>query len=147
MPTTNYLMFSDNTYSGIHKEKIRKKVLSDFAISLPTIDDENLDEYEARKRIVETMALIRKKLMKNKFLLQHNIEYGAMRNAIGGSVLGLLISLFNIVFFYLHDVHLAVVISTITLSIYILLILLSKVIINFYGNAYAKILFREYIGG
>ncbi len=146
MPTTNYLMFSDQTYSRNHKIDIRKKVLSDFVVSLPTSDEENSDELDSRKRIVETMARIRKKLEKNKFLLQHNIEYGAMRNAIGGSVIGILVSIFNIIFFSKDiSIDLAVNISIATLLIYSLLVLFSKVIIEFYGNNYAKILFREYL--
>lgn len=147
MPTTNYLMFSDQTYSYQHKVRIRDKVLSDFKIKLPDSGEEEEDEHDARRRIVETMAQIRGKLDGNKFLLQHNIEYGAMRNVIGGSVLGIFLSVFNIIFFsILVSSALAVYISTATLVIYLLLVLFSKIIIDFYGNNYAKILFREYLG-
>lgn len=147
MPTTNYLMFSDKTYSQQHKIKIRNKIFSDFRINLSTADEESADEHDARTKIVETMALIRKKLMGNKFLLQHNIEYGAMRNVIGGSVLGILLSIFNLIFFSLViKINLAYYISIATLGIYFLLVIFSKIIIDFYGNNYAKILFREYLG-
>lgn len=147
MPTTNYLMFSDKTSSQQHKIKIRNKIFSDFRINLSTAEEESMDEHAARTKIVEIMALIRKKLMGNKFLLQHNIEYGAMRNAIGGSVLGILLSIFNIIFFIKYiEINLAFYISIATLVIYISLVVFSKIIINFYGNNYAKILFREYLG-
>lgn len=147
MPTTNYLMFSDHTYSHQHKIMIRDKVFSDLKIKLPSADEEKADEFDSRRRIVETMALIRKKLEKNKFLLQHNIEYGAMRNVIGGSVLGIVLSILNIIFFNRYiNIDLAVYISSVTLIIYISLVLFSKIIIDFYGNNYAKILFREYLG-
>lgn len=147
MPTTNYLMFTDKTYSQQHKLKIRNKIYSDFRINLSSADEESADEHDARTKIVETMALIRKKLMGNKFLLQHNIEYGAMRNVIGGSVLGMFLSVFNITFFSFYiEVKLATYISAVTLIIYFLLVIFSKVIIDFYGNNYAKILFREYLG-
>jgi hypothetical protein len=146
MPTTNYLMFSDQTYSYQHKVRIRDKVLSDFKIKLPDSAEEEADGHDARKKIVETMALIRDKLNGNKFLLQHNIEYGAMRNVIGGSVLGIFLSIFNIIFFSLFvKVDLAFYISAVTLVIYLLFVLFSKIIISFYGNNYAKILFREYM--
>ena len=139
-------MFSDDTYSNQHKIRIRNKVFSDLGITLPSESEEHADEHDARKRIVETMALIRKKLTGNKFLLQHNIEYGAMRNAIGGSVVGILLSILNIIFFSLYtSISLAVNISITTLIVYLLLVLFSKIIIDFNGNNYAKILFREYL--
>ena len=144
MPTTNYMLFNDSTYSEQHKNKIRNKMAGDFDTLLPTKEEEDADQNNARTRIVEVMALVRKKLHGNKFLLQHNIEYGAMRNAIGGSLIGMVLSLVNIVFFnYLAPNELAVTISVVTLIIYLSLIALSKYIIGFYGNNYAKILFRE----
>lgn len=147
MPTTDLMMFSDKTYSNDHKTKIRERIESDFDIVLPKQDEELEDEALARVRIVETMALIRKKLKGNKFLFQHNVEYGIMRNAIGGAVLGAFFSLLNIVFFvFVTKVELAVVLSTGLFIIYSLLLLFSRVVINFYGKNYAKILFREYMG-
>ncbi|WP_140414174.1 hypothetical protein [Bathymodiolus platifrons methanotrophic gill symbiont] len=145
MPTTNYLLFQNTKYSSSFKKRIHNKVLSDFGIKLLSSKKEILDENEARRKIVETMALIRKKLRKNAFLVQHNIEYGAMRNTIGGSVLGALFSIFNIIFFkFYFESNLAVYISISTLIIYLLFIIFSKVIVNFYGNNYAKIIYREY---
>lgn len=146
MPTTNFMLFNDSTYSEHHKVKIREKMAVDFNVTLPTKEDEALDELNARVRIVEVMALVRKKLHGNKFLLQHNIEYGAMRNVIGGSVLGAILSIAGIVFFSCYlPVDLAANINIVTLIVYTLLILLSKIIIGFYGNNYAKILYREYL--
>lgn len=146
MPTTQFLLFSDDNYSEQHKTKIRDKIERDFDANLLTKDDEIGDAEESRTRIVETMALVRRSLHDNKFLLQHNIEYGAMRNLIGGSVIGLAISIFNIVFFDAFvENKLAVNISITMLILYAFLILLSKPIISFYGNRYAKILFAEYL--
>lgn len=147
MPTTNYMLFSASIYSEQHKNKIRDKMASDFDVSLPTKEEEEVDQDNARTRIVEVMALVRKKLHGNKFLLQHNIEYGAMRNVIGGSVIGLVLSSINVIFFSFSAPNkLAVTISMVTFAIYLLLIVLSKYIIGFYGNNYAKILYREYLG-
>ncbi len=141
------MLFSDSLYSEQHKNKIRDKMASDFAVLLPTKEEEEVDQGNARTRIVEVMALVRKKLHGNKFLLQHNIEYGAMRNVIGGSVIGLVLSLINIIFFsFTAPNKLAVAISVSTFAIYLLLIILSKYIIEFYANNYAKILYREYLG-
>lgn len=147
MPTTNLMLFSDSTYSEQHKNKIRKKMANDFDVLLPTKEEEEADQSNSRTRVVEVMALVRKRLHGNKFLLQHNIEYGAMRNAIGGSIIGAALSLVNILFFnYFAPNELAVTISIVTFIIYLTLIALSKVIIVFYGKNYAKILYREYLG-
>lgn len=146
MPTTNFMMFSDKTYSDDYKMKIREKIKSDFDVKLPK-DEELKNETLARTKIVEAMALIRKKLKGNKFLFQHNVEYGIMRNAIGGAVFGALFALLNIIFFYfVIKVDLAIFISIGLFVIYSLLLSCSKVVINFYGRNYAKILFREYMG-
>lgn len=147
MPTTNFMLFSDKTYSDDYKLKIRDKVKADFNIILPNGKDEKENEALARTKIVETMALIRKKLKGNKFLFQHNVEYGVMRNAIGGAVLGAFLSILNIIFFLLIvNVQMAVYISIGLFTIYSLLLAFSKVVIGFYGRNYAKILFREYMG-
>lgn len=146
MPTTDMLMFSNETFSDSHKMKIRGKIFQDFSVELPTQAEENQNEMLSRTRIVEVIALVRKKLSDNKFLLQHNIEYGAMRNALGGSIIGLVLSIFNIVCFtYVVPAPLAVSLSIATAIVYLLLILLSKFLINSYGRSYAKILFREYL--
>ena len=147
MPTTNFLMHSDDTYSSEYKQKFRDGVHSEFGLGLPNLNDEAADESATRARIVEAMALVRKKLKDNEFLLQHNIEYGAMRNAIGGALLGAILSLINIWFFSRIVPHeLAVTLSVVTLILYLLLLALSKVIVNFYGRNYAKVLFREFMG-
>ena len=147
MPTTQFLLFSDKNFSEQHKLKIRNKMEKDFTTELLSKEEEAKDIEESKTRLVETMALVRRSLHKNEFLLQHNIEYGFMRNLIGGSVIGALICIFNILFFNNFVINeLASNISIFALFFYVVLILLSKKIINFYGKRYAKILFAEYLG-
>ena len=146
MPTTTFLLYSNNHYSEEYKDKVREKILHDFKIPLLTKEQERIDIDGAYRRIIEVMALIRHKLHTNKFLLQHNIEYGFFRNLIGGSPIGVLLSAFNILFFSLYvHIPMPVYISIITLVLYFFAIFLSKVIMKFYGNNYANILFREYM--
>ena len=146
MPTTNFMLYSNTTYTRDFKIKFAEKVKKDFGYNLSSESEEKIDENTARMRIVEPMSAIRKKLFNNAFLLQHNIEYGAMRNAVGGSVIGSIISICNLIFFYkIHPNYLALILSSMLLSIFLLLIIFSKSIIYSYGSAYAKILFREYI--
>lgn len=147
MPTTIFMLFKDATYSDDYKIKFRKKVSSDFGFDLSNKDQEKIDEEDARRKIVESMAFIRKKLQKNTFLLQHNIEYGFMRNAIGGAVIGLILCFGNIYFFKeVVENGLAVNLSIFLTVLYGLLLVFSKLILNVYGKSYAKILFREYMG-
>lgn len=147
MPTTEFMMYSNSQYSDDYKERFASKIKSEFGITIYSKNQENTDEQTARKRIVEAMSSVRKSLFKNSFLLQHNIEYGAMRNTIGGSVLGLTICIINSIFFsFIVPVDFAVYSSAVLGVIYLIFILFSKTIINSYGRAYAKILFREFLG-
>lgn len=147
MPTTMFMLFKDKTYSDDYKAAFRKRIKSDFDLALASKEQEDADEQDARRKIVESMALVRKKLHKNAFLLQHNIEYGAMRNAIGGSVIGLVICAWNIYFFQVvADNDLAVHLSLFFGVIYLLLLVFSRFILRLYGKSYARTLFREYVG-
>lgn len=104
MPTTNFLLFSDTTYSEDRKNKLRSKILSDFKIRLPSKEDEKTVNSEiVRQAIVEAVSHIKTKLRKNAFLLKHNIEYGACRNILGGAVIGLLLSSINIIFLFIFQ--------------------------------------------
>lgn len=146
MPTTNLLLLSDNTYTNQYKNKIREKIKKEFDIDLLSDDEEKLDQIHARKAIVEAVALIRTQLRENAFLLQHNIEYGFMRNLIGGASVGAVLSIINLVFF--HDVEtqaLAFYLSATSLIIYVVLVLGGKQIARFYGGRYAKTLYQEFL--
>lgn len=147
MPTTRFMLFGDKTYSDDYKVAFRKRVKTDFGLALATKEDELADEHDARRKIVEAMALVRKKLHKNVFLLQHNIEYGAMRNAVGGAVIGIAICAWNIYFFQtIAPNNLPVQVSIFFGAIYALLVISSRFILELYGKSYAKTLFREYLG-
>ncbi len=146
MPTTEFMLFSDKQFSDNYKMNFASKVKSDFNIDLHSKQEEIEDEQTARRKIVEAMSSVRKSLFKNSFLLQHNIEYGAMRNTIGGSIIGLILCIINCFFFYfIVRVDFAIYASCVLGIIFILLILFSKSIIVSYGKAYAKILFREFM--
>ena len=146
MPTTNYLLHSDQSYTHAHKVKIHSKIENDFHIKLPSQHEELENELLSREIIVEAMSLIRTELRGNKFLLQHNIEYGFARNLIGGSAVSVLITFLSILFFvFIQPVEIAVMINTVLLIVYSLLIFLGKWILNFYGERYAKTLFQEYL--
>lgn len=147
MPTTLFLTYSNNEYSDDYKIKFAKKIKKDFGIILSTKEEEKKDKQGIYKRkIIEAFSHIRKKINSNQFVLQHNIEYGAMRNALGGSIVGILISIFNILFFYFFEFNnTATSLSAILFIIYLFMLIFSTSIIKSYGRSYAKIIIREYM--
>jgi hypothetical protein len=146
MPTTNFLLHSDTTLAKSIKTQISQKITNDFSINLLDLNSENQDEQEARKVISSAVAQIRNVTRDNSMLFQHNIEYGFVRNLIGGSVLGLLISILNTYLFHYTFPNLfAFKLNLIFLIIYLVPILLSKFLINRFGKYYAKILFEQFL--
>lgn len=146
MPTTNFLLNSDTTLAKSIKSQIVQKIATDFNIHLLDSNAENENEEEARKTISSAVAQVRNVTRDNSMLLQHNIEYGFVRNLIGGSVLAAIISIINIFLFqYTFSNPFAFKLNVVFLGIYILPIILSKFLINRYGKCYAKILFEQYL--
>src|SRR5690606_34652102 len=102
MPTTNFLLKSNNELEKSIKLKIEDKIKTKFDITLLSSIEESAEETRARKLIAITVSQIRNVLRDNSLLLQHNIEYGFFRNLIGGSFLAFVISL--IILFTSHFV-------------------------------------------
>lgn len=145
MPTTNFLLFSDSQFSKEYKMKIRNEIMKDFKITLPNEQYELNNIEDTRKQIVEVVGLIRQKVKHGRLLLQHNIEYGFARNLIGGSALGLLMSIVDLIYFKIHDNELLFYISLCLSFLFLLLLSIHKPIIKHLGNQYAKRLFQEYL--
>ncbi|MCL3782701.1 hypothetical protein EMN47_20130 [Prolixibacteraceae bacterium JC049] len=146
MPTTMYLLYSNNQLSNEYKESIRNKIEQEFNLILPTQEDENTNVENSKLRISESIGLVRNKVGAGNLLLQHNIEYGFIRNLIGGSPISFIFSISNIVIFsYFIDSKPAMITSIVLTVFYLTFILLSKFLINRYGEIYAKRLFQEYM--
>lgn len=147
-PTTLMLLPSSNEISAEFRKKISEKLNTDFRIALPTLEDEQKDMTSTKNRIGEITALIIHKVGSGTLLLQHNIEYGFIRNLIGGSVLAFIASLVGtlIFCFILKNPMLTLIMCFLAVA-YILPIVFSKLLLNKYSKDYASILFREYIGG
>ncbi len=146
MPTTNFLLNSDSSLAKSIKAQIVQKIATDFNIHLLDSNSEKENEEEARKTISSAVAQIRNVTRDNSMLLQHNIEYGFVRNLIGGSVLATIISIINIFLFqYTFPNPFAFKLNLVFVVIYILPIILGKYLINRYGKYYAKILFEQYL--
>ena len=141
---TSYSIHYTKLYEE-YKLQIRAKVAKDFKVEMPIESDEIADIENARKRIVESVGLIRQKVKNGRLLLQHNIEYGFFRNLIGGSLIGLMMSLFDIYYFYTNNNTLIGAVSIVISSCFVVLLIFHKPIINHLGNLYAKRLFQEYL--
>lgn len=146
MPTTNYLLHSNDKYSDDYKNSIYNKIKANFNLELLSKEEEKDNETLARKKIVEAVGLIREKVKNGRLLLQYNIEYGFYRNLIGGSAIALLLSIFNWYFFaYIKSNDTAVFISTICIILYSIPVIFSKKIIKHHGDVYAEVLLKEYL--
>lgn len=145
MPTTNFMLYTNSEFSREYKNKIRQQIKSDFQITLPSEKDEIDDLSYAKKRIVEAIGLVRQKVKNGRLLLQHNIEYGFMRNLIGGSIFGLIMSL--VLIFYFNSTP-KEIISFMGYGLgffYFIMLIFHRSIIRYLGNQYARRLFQEYL--
>lgn len=145
MPTVNQLMAHDLTIEESIKNIIRQRMQQYYSITFLEYSMEKSDELRARKLIATCVSQARNDLRSNGLLLQHNIEYGFIRNLIGGSLLAFIFSIGTI----LYSVEIknsALQFTGIFLAmIYLLIILLSKSLINYYGKIYSKIFFEQFL--
>lgn len=141
-PTTTFLLYSNNEYTEEFKNEIRQSIKSDFSIQLLSKEDERGYETEARRRIKEVVRVIIGKVKDGYLVLQHNIEYGFVRNLWGASLVGVLgscllmgVSVPTTPIFTLGKV-LAI--------IYSIYLVFGFQVIQYFGKAYARKLIEEY---
>lgn len=145
MPTTNYLLWSNSFFVNETKGAIREKVLSSFDITLLSPEEELKDDSKARNLIAFAVSQIRNKLRENRILFQHNLEYGFIRNFIGGSFIAILFC-FAVITFAIIDSNIVLRnTGIILLIVYLLPIILSRFLISRYGRYYAKVLYEQFM--
>ncbi len=142
-PTTSFLLYSNKEYTDDFKDRIRELVATDFRIQLPDKEAELKSELEARKRISEVIGVIIGKVKDGHLVLQHNIEYGFVRNLWGASLVGIFGSL--LVIYTINPASLAWKVCAISFIVYLAYLLFGFVIIRYLGRAYARKLIEEYI--
>lgn len=146
LPTTNYLLHLDSFYSADFTKKIHQKIFDDFNINIPSAKKEISDEIESRKKITEAVNLIRMKVSAGNLVHQHNVEYGFIRNMIGGSAIATTVSILNtVIFYWIYFNQTALVLSGISTIIYLSLVIFGKKLVNSFGTAYARVLIQEYM--
>lgn len=144
-PTTTFLLHTDQKFTLEQKEKIREKIKTDFNIVLLNKEEEKNNENEARKKIKEAVDAIRNKIKDGRLLLQHNIEYGFVRNLIGGLAVSIPFSLFNILFFIFQKNNIAISFSSILMLFYFAFLIFKKSILIYYAYNYATVFYNEYL--
>jgi hypothetical protein len=145
MPTTTRLLMKDDQIEASIKNILHNKIYDKYEIRLMTLVEEQGDELNARKKIAFAVSQMRNSLRDNKMLLQHNIEFGFMRNLIGGCVPAIFFSVIIVLFSYFDQNKDLKTDGIIMIALYLLPIFLSKPIINTYGKMYQKVLFEQFL--
>jgi len=147
-PTTNHLLHFDPTYSAEYTKRIHEKIKGDFGIVIPPPREEKENEGASRMKIAEAVSLIRRKAGTDPLVLQHNAEYGFVRNLVGGSVFAFPMSLVDTLTFSVWRPQPAYVwLSLVLAAIYFLIILLSGWLLPRFGRLYAHALIQKYMAG
>jgi len=138
--TCNSWIISRETFS-----KLEKTVKNDFDLSLPNEQELNDDEKNSKLRIIEIVGQIRNKVKDWRLLLQHNIEYWFWRNLIWGIPIMILIWWVWLYFLSTKWIGWWFWIMLIILSLWLVILILSKFILNKLGKQYAEVLIQEYL--
>jgi hypothetical protein len=146
-PTVEFLLSTSKETTESYRDKIGKKVQSDFGLSVPTAQEQQQDIVESKKRIWEIIQLIINKVRNGHLVLKCNMEYGFFRNLAGGSLVALIASLILAIIsrYIITDLSLYVLSLKVALT-YFFVMLFACVFINYYSKEYARVLYREYLG-
>lgn len=146
LPTTDYLLHGDSHYSHDYTKHVHARIKEEFGIIIPSERGELADVGRSRQIIQEAVSHIRAKVGAGRLTLQHNAEYGFIRNLVGGAVIALVVCGINIlVFITVATNKPATVISVVLALAYLSILLLSKKLITSFGHSYARILIQEYM--
>jgi hypothetical protein len=146
-PTLKMLMPSSKRMSPNMRNSVAERVKTDFGLSLPDLSYEKADVEITKTRIREIVGMIVNKVGRGTLLLQHNFEYGFVRNLMGGSVIAMMVSIIDIfIFRWILSNHIAFILSIIFSICYLIPIIFSRPVLRNYSDEYAEKLFREYLG-
>ncbi len=143
MPSSIMMSDESHEFSADYKTKIKSKIRNDFGIDLGNLSLSSTDDLT---RLRESIELVRARVKDGHLLLQHNWEYGFVRNFCGGSLVAVVLSLINVTIFGLIlSIPGALLTNMIILGIYLIPVLVSRFAMYSYGRGYARVLFREYL--
>ncbi len=144
-PTTDMLLFSDQTLSRNSKMLIRERVLHDFKFKLMDDKQEYSDKDEARRLSREAIGFIRGFVGKGRITHQYNIRYGFMRNLIGGFLWAIAGALGSSIIYWLSGNWQAFGLFAFIVVLFLTLLLLKRQILNKLAYQYAEIILNEYL--
>lgn len=145
MPSTEYMLWSNMYYEDSVKSELHNRMQASFGISPLPRDEEAKDIPKAKKIIVMCTSQLRNMLRENRLLLQHNIEYGFMRNLLGGCLCAAFVALSAYGYTRLQGLFGMQPKYLMLVVVYGLPLLLSRFIMKRYGHYYAKVLFEQFL--
>jgi len=145
-PTTYFLTYNDSTFSSEFKDAFRRNVKNILNYKMLDENEEKENPDLANKLISESINQIIVLIGERKLVKYHNIWYGFIRNLIGGSVYGIIFSLFTLIIF-LKYFNTMIAISGVLLLflIYFILFLFKNKLITVVAEDYAKKLLAEFM--
>lgn len=144
LPTTTYLIVTDDTLSPERKKELYQKIKTLHKVDLSTA---SIDTPENRRRINEVIGQVRRKFIgKDTMVAQRNIQYGFFRNLSGGTLLAIPASIIGIILATLTRSVAAARVSEVLLICYLLILIFAVPILRFLGKQYAITLFDELLG-
>ena len=144
MPTTELLLWNNSEFTDNYKKRIRDKIKEQFDVKLSTKDSEVKNEQEARKLIAEIIPQLRNITRENDILFDYNCYFGSIRNALGGSVVAMII-LFIIFVLNLIFPFVPALLIIILFCLYAIYFFCAKPLLNHFGNEYAKKLYDAFM--
>lgn len=144
MPTTEMLLWKNNLMSEQRHENISIKCYEMFNISLPSPQQENLNESQARLIIVDAVQQMRDSTRDNVILLQYNYEFGFCRNYLGAA----LFDIFFLVIWSILNCHFQWMPQNalwILGGIVLFTMLLSFISLKYRAKVYARALFTSFL--
>lgn len=144
-PTTEFLMPDTSHLSSQIKTLLIQKIHSRYGIVIPISIDNTYNDSDTRLAISTAVSQIRNELRDNSLLLQHNIEYGFVRNLLGGTILALLFTICSLVAGFYYDEVSLVSFAFVMLIIYSIPLLLCNFLVRRLGRYYAKVLYEQFL--
>ena len=144
-PTTEFLLWSNDTIEPEIKKLLHTAIRRDFDISLCSCEEERKDILKARRLICSAVNQIRESVKDGRLLLDYNIRYGYYRNIIGSADWGMGLAIVcNIVSLFIGNVYVFVAESAL-ICYFAWLLHKREVILDEYSQEYAHRLFSEYL--
>lgn len=143
LPTTNLLTDKNQQLSPSYKLRLRARIKAEFAVDLSGSATSDIGD---RRRINEAVGFIRSKFRTNPMVLQRNMQFGFVKNLIGGSLsVGLPASMVVLAFALSTGSQAELWLSVFLLVVYALPVLSMRYLMDFSGDQYARTLYEEYL--